>query len=150
VRTTFETGIGLWATIRASDGAKGGPNQKFTSGVGQPLPAMAAQAVWPTPTAQQYGTNQGGAAGRTGPVRGSIATIANGCRSNLNDAAAMQNSNGSSEPTEKRGALNPEFVCWLMGYPSEWLSCAPSEMPSTSARLLRSSRRRAKVSLDKK
>ena len=64
----------------------------------------------------------------------------NGRRSNLNDAAAMQNSVGSSAPTEKRGSLNPEFVCWLMGYPSEWLSCAPSEMPSTSARRPRSSK----------
>jgi hypothetical protein len=27
--------------------------------------------------------------------------------------------------TEKPGALNPEFVFWLMGYPAEWLSCAP-------------------------
>ncbi|MFZ5674258.1 MAG: hypothetical protein ACOZAM_14955 [Pseudomonadota bacterium] len=72
----------LWATIRATDGEKGGPNMKFGAG-GQPLPAMAAA------------------------------------------------SNGSSEPTEKRGALNPEFVCWLMGYPQEWVNCAPSAMPST-------------------
>jgi hypothetical protein len=28
---------------------------------------------------------------------------------------------GSREPTEKPGALNPEFVSWLMGYPPEWL-----------------------------
>jgi len=47
---------------------------------------------------------------------------------------ACLNTSGSSEPTEKRGALNPEFVCWLMGYPPEWLSCAPSAMPSTSGR----------------
>ena len=29
-------------------------------------------------------------------------------------------------PTEKPGALNPEFVSWLMGFPPEWVSCAPS------------------------
>jgi len=28
---------------------------------------------------------------------------------------------GSSAPTDSPGALNPEFVCWLMGYPSGWL-----------------------------
>lgn len=180
--------------------------------------------MWPTATAQQYGTNQGGAAGRTGPVRPPMATIAkaatwvsptamDGNRSsmpprphdtgiplsqqvvtaspwatpaardyrsdrsqktseemcgtkgrplprqaieasswptphsssstgpgrqgrqggmNIQTAAAI--SNGSSEPTEKRGALNPEFVCWLMGYPPEWVNCAPSAMPSTRAR----------------
>lgn len=54
----------------------------------------------------------------------------------------VKTSNGSSEPTEKPGALNPEFVCWLMGYPPEWLSCAPSEMPSTSGRPRRSSKQR--------
>jgi hypothetical protein len=52
---------------------------------------------------------------------------------------SMVITNGSSAPTEKRGALNPEFVCWLMGYPPEWLSCAPSETRSTSGRRQRSS-----------
>lgn len=40
---------------------------------GQPLPSQAAQ--WPTPSATSYGTNQGGAAGRSGKVRPSLETM---------------------------------------------------------------------------
>jgi hypothetical protein len=64
----------LWSTPRASDGEKGGPNQKFGAG-GQPLPAQAHGAM----------------------------------------------PSGSPELTEKPGGLNPEFVCWLMGFPAGWL-----------------------------
>ncbi len=38
---------------------------------------------------------------------------------------------GSSDTTEKPGALNPAFVFWLMGFPPEWVSCAPEAMPSS-------------------
>lgn len=52
----------------------------------------------------------------------------------------VKTTSGSSEPTEKRGALNPEFVCWLMGYPTEWVSCGASVTRSIRARPLSSSR----------
>ena len=45
------------------------------------------------------------------------------------------NTNGSGAMTPKLpaadgfGALNPQFSCWLMGFPQEWLSCAESAMP---------------------
>lgn len=37
----------------------------------------------------------------------------------------------SSVPMEKRGALNPEFVRWLMGYPAAWGSCAATATQSS-------------------
>lgn len=32
---------------------------------------------------------------------------------------------GCTSETGRSGPLNPEFTSWLMGYPPEWLSCAP-------------------------
>jgi hypothetical protein len=113
VRSTFATDTGLWPTIRASDGAHGGPNMSFGAG-GTPLPAMAAWATWPTPTSLAPAKNGNNEAGNSAGL-----------------VAIRKHAIGLSARTEKRGALNPEFVCWLMGFPPEWLSCAPSETPSS-------------------
>jgi len=42
--------------------------------------------------------------------------------------------NGSSATTEKRGAPNPVFAFWLMGFPAEWISGALEAMRSYRAR----------------
>jgi hypothetical protein len=48
-------------------------------------------------------------------------------RVNLNDQAHGAAPSGSPEQTERRGGLAPEFVSWLMGFPTNWLHCAPDK-----------------------
>lgn len=44
---------------------------------------------------------------------------------------------------ESKGSLNPQFPCWLMGFPQEWLNYAPLETPSS-----RKSRRNSSKPID--
>jgi len=44
---------------------------------------------------------------------------------NLSDEALTGATPGSSAATGPRGALNPQFPLWLMGYPEAWATCAP-------------------------
>ena len=50
-------------------------------------------------------------------------------------------------PSEAVGAfINPRFVSKMMGFPQEWINCAPLEMPSSRKSRQSSSRRRCEVS----
>lgn len=168
VRTTSETVSGLWPTLRASDGEKGGPNMRFGAG-GYPLPTMAAKSTWLTPSAsedaagtvngkmQRMLTHQAKAAMWATPAAqepgGTAAAalerkrraLANGSQIGISLTALsfqVQTQNGQLDRTEKPGQLNPEFVCWLMGYPIEWVSCGVSVTRSTQGRQRNSSPRR--------
>ena len=93
----------------------------------------------PTPTASTYGSNKGGAAGRTGINRPSLESMA---RKNLWPTPTVQDACGRTHHNQKNGgiilsllgsvttedgktpkaggALNPTWVEWLMGFPLEW------------------------------
>lgn len=106
-------------TPRASDGEKGGPHMAFGAG-GVPLPSVM-HSYSPTPTVADV---QGGRKARSGERSGE--PLLNGLL-----AAYSPTPNGSSAPsTAKRGAPNPEFAFWLMGFPAEWTSGALEAMRS--------------------
>lgn len=114
--------LSVWSTARASDGEKGGPNMSFGAG-GQPLPAQMYM-TWPLPTARDWRSDRSqqtsqelyGSKGRplsrmmieaSGEVQGET-------------AQPGPAPNGSSATTAKRGAPNPDFAFWLMGWPAEF------------------------------
>jgi len=128
-------GVSFWPTPRAVDGDKG---QRTPAGVMaelkrkgrlDDLPSTAV-ALWATPKASDG--------------KGNIYLPEPDCRrTELRKqvggiALHGQEQSSSSAQTGKPGALNPEFVCWLMGFPAEWESCAPMATPS-SRRLRRKS-----------
>jgi hypothetical protein len=91
-----------------------------------PLTDAIGSGSLPTPTATSYGSNQGGAAGRVGPVRHSLESMA---RHNLwptptsrdwkSGSASQETMERNARPLSEEvgGSLNPEWVEWLMGFP---------------------------------
>lgn len=120
------------------------------SGVGGPTPTAKAnllspsmakwagharlQALLPTPSAVSYGSNKGGAAGRVGKERASLATLAK--RGLLPTPAArdfrgpnqhLDPGHGDSLPKalgQTTRCLSPRFVEWMMGFPRSYTDLA--------------------------
>ena len=155
-----------WSTPRASDGEKGSPNQSFGAG-GTPLPSQMHRATWVTPSTRDWKDSSGMATQRddgrsrldqlprqmvaTWPTptttdsrrgNGTIRPHDTGIPLVQRMAATANLSgpaqSGSSATTEKRGAPNPDFACWLMGFPDEWIAGVSRAMQS-----FRKSRRRS-------
>ena len=96
------------------------------------LPTDATgSSYWPTPSASSYGSNQGGSAGRTGPIRYSLQSLAKQWPGPLAQATTGQQSQSTSGRR-----LNPLFVEWLMGFPAGWTACEPLETLSAQRKQL--------------
>ena len=135
----------LWATPKASDG-EGGRTTKTEGGGNAHLPIQAREsASWPTPTSRD---GKDGSYTPNVPLNGLLGRMVwSTPRASDGEKGSPQQSfgaggtplpaqafgttqNSASAQTEKRGALNPEFVFWLMGFPAEWVSCALAAMAS--------------------
>jgi hypothetical protein len=89
------------------------------------LNTQVKASMWPTPTSRDH---KDGSCTPNVPVNGLLGRAV---------------WNGSTAPTEKRGQLNPAFVCWLMGYSTAHLSSMLLAMQSFRKSQRRSSKQQA-------
>lgn len=121
----------------------------------QTIAGQAKAAMWPTPTATEGGRNKSASEGAA--IRPSIGMMAKQMGAlwptpNVRDhkdtpGMAKESINkdgskrsrmdqlgrvvfGSTAQTESKGSLNPQFPCWLMGIPKEWVSSIVRGMQS--------------------
>ena len=103
--------VKLWPTPRAS-GEESLNTKSIRSNTG--LPLSAAVQMWPTPRASEW---KG-----VGPL---------GSKSHRYRLDRHYLDATVQEEEKTTGKLNPQWVAWLMGYPTEYLSCVPWETRSS-------------------
>lgn len=117
--------LATWASPRATDGEKGGPNQRGSKGDAM-LPSMAS---WATPKVKP---------GKYQYASGDHGRPYLNLEGQADLAVSGETPNGSGAGTGSIGQLNPAHSRWLMGLLPVWDDCAV-----TATRSLRPSRKRS-------
>ena len=125
-RRTSDSGYTGWPTPTQRDHKDGASTLENTP-VNALLGRMVSLAGWGTP--RSMGLGQGSARPKEADFK----------KGRLECQALGVMPFGSPASTEKRGALNPAFSRWLMGFPPEWDACAPTATPSSRKSRPRSS-----------
>lgn len=111
-----------WPTVTVIDATSRGYQRDRNGNTYQTVPGIM-KAYMPTPTVADV---QGGRKARSGSRANE--PLLNGLCHEMEPIG--QTPNGSNATTAKRGAPNPVFAFWLMGFPAEWISGALEAMRS--------------------
>jgi hypothetical protein len=128
-------------TPRATDGTKGGPNQRGSSG-DLMLPSAVAQLL-PTPAARDWKSGQSNLMDANArPLNEVIVNMPVDDGTNWGpfaDAIARWErilGCPAPDPRDHKGRLAPPFVEWMMGLPAGWVTDVPELSRSDLLRLL--------------
>lgn len=114
-RRTNDSGYSGWPTPAARDWRSGKASLDTLERNGHPLNEVVRMSAWDTP---QASWSNAGAKSRGGKRKAEL----------LTPGLIRASFAVSSENT---GELAPEFDCWLMGFPAEWVLSGGSETPSS-------------------
>lgn len=122
-----------WPTPTTQDADRGG-SMEHMDGRRSNLRDSVMLSAWATPAAHEAGGTPKQFLARKQAVADSGISIGVSLTSLSLQAqltADGTTANGSHAPMASRGQLNPEHTRWLMGFPREWASCAPTATRSS-------------------
>ena len=126
-----------WPTAKACDGEKNqrtadGAEREMLRGKLSDVPGIATLTGWSAPTCpvNTNGNHQAGNNRYVTSITDVTRTLQYAIRGKLCRNSGMMLIGSCAEilpESQAGGPLNPEHSRWLMGFPKEWASCAPTE-----------------------